>query len=177
MTVKSSQARTILITILIITLVPLGRPLERIFSPIFYKYYPVSLIVCSLPFLYYALLFLMALLRSLKNNGMQVINAAAILAFLLTLFIAFKSDHKIELIHILLYSTVGYQATNWLSKSAQPSLSFSAAFYSAALAVFDEILQGIHPERIFDVRDILLNCSSAIMGIAYYSMASSSKSS
>lgn len=75
-----------------------------------------------------------------------------------------------EQIHFLQYGLVGVLFLKALKPTGKITLTaYLVAVGLASLAGWlDEILQGIHPSRVYDRRDIFLNLISAILGLVLY---------
>ena len=75
----------------------------------------------------------------------------------------------IEWTHLLLYGALAFFASQWLGPVRSASLRAYMRVMAAACLVSlgDETLQAIHPQRVFDLRDLLLNLCGATLGVAY----------
>ncbi len=159
-TAKAARILGSLITVLILTLVYTGRnlqylieqhislvlainsipPLATIFSIIIYKYY------------YYLSHFYPRRLRLLHS-----LCTASIFSFL----IWHIGDIYVEYAHILLYGLLYCSLRCVQYPRLQPF--WIAILLTLGICCLDEYLQHIHPRRVGDIRDVILNGSSIIL--------------
>lgn len=78
--------------------------------------------------------------------------------FCVSAFLIFKLiPLPIERIHFIEYGTLG-----WLSYWAGGKKAFP---YVIAIGIIDELIQGLLPNRFFDIRDIFMNVIGSFIGI------------
>lgn len=76
-----------------------------------------------------------------------------------------------ERIHVIEYGLLGWLITWSISKSKQ-KISYNRIFIGITLGwsigFLDEIVQYILPNRVYDIRDVILNGLSATIGLLFF---------
>jgi len=71
-----------------------------------------------------------------------------------------------ERVHFIQYGLMAWLARGALGWSAPPLLAYLGAFLLASgVGYVDELVQGILPSRLYDLRDVLLNMQAAFLGV------------
>lgn len=94
-----------------------------------------------------------------------------ILAFCISGFIfAWRQPYVTEKMHVLEYGLLGWLSMRGLSKGNSERLKamLCAFIFVALVSCLDEGFQKILPWRVFEVRDILTNLISGILGILLF---------
>lgn len=78
----------------------------------------------------------------------------------------------VELFHVFLYGTL-YWTCRLIDRPlfGMPVIA-SSFLITQVVSLIDELLQALHPERYFDLRDLLLNLVSALFGVLLYPVLS-----
>lgn len=153
-------------SLLIFALVPLGRPLANLLRSI--PLTPELLLTISLvP----TLVLIPAAWRSHRRRGpttaQRSVRAQPLIgAILIVLFGAWYSVDLVELSHLALYGTLSVLLVRGVvTLPGIPSLMLSACILANLVSLTDETLQHLHPQRFFDLRDLVLNFSGALLGL------------
>ncbi len=116
------------------------------------------------------------ILRQAADNGERRWQryAALLGIFFLYPFIALKTSSPEEQIHFLEYGLVGVLFARALAAGKPYTWrTYAGAFLLGTLAGWlDEILQGLLPNRHYDIRDIWLNAVSVALGLTIRSLIS-----
>ncbi len=77
-----------------------------------------------------------------------------------------------EAVHFFEYGLVGILSFNALKHRSQNPwrLNASSGLLTTATGWFDEALQGLLPNRYYDLRDVGLNALSGILGLVIYQL-------
>ena len=155
------------LTVLVLLLVPLARKLEhagawfmRTFSiPPLAVYALLALAGAAMLRKYYGAL---RLGRTQSFSLLYCFLLIAIVAGVISQLVA-----AIEFTHLVLYGGVSCSARMALRSSPLPRVAkvSIALCFALFLGVIDEFLQWLHPERVFDWRDIAINAVSAVIGV------------
>lgn len=159
-----------LLTLGIFLLVPLAHPLASAIEDI------LGRITRAISPLLLVSLLALAIAPRVKQYYPQILRTIRQTKPLVRLVIACSSsiaiwlvDSPIEAMHIIIYGTLGFYAASrlrserrfgasvWLTTGASIMLCF-------LVGLSDEILQLLHPTRVFDIRDLFLNLFSSITG-------------
>lgn len=71
-----------------------------------------------------------------------------------------------ERVHFLQYGLMAALAGSALRARFQPALAYLLAFLLASgVGWFDEVLQDILPNRVYDLHDVLLNTQASLLGV------------
>ncbi len=71
----------------------------------------------------------------------------------------------IELTHLAIYGALAIFILSAINGTTQRRL-LAALLISCAVSLCDECLQGIHPQRFFDLRDLCFNLLGTVLGIS-----------
>ena len=143
---------------IIFSLVPLGRTLERILRSILTEIpwlRTASLLILLVIICVTTAIYIISITNRNKKQNYW-------LSILLTIPITtglLLTGLSVETIHLVLFALLVILLTLAYNKNF-----FIAVTLATGIGVCDELLQWIHPERIFDFRDILINLCGAIIG-------------
>ncbi|MCB0336829.1 MAG: VanZ family protein [Bdellovibrionales bacterium] len=155
---------SVAIAVITMLLVPFGRPLQRTLQPelVVFQFSTVLAVIGLATAIWY-------LRHTLLLWGCQkaLFHGAALIFFLSSF--ALLQSATIEFAHLLLYGGFTFSAASYLSTKGSQGRNFiNSQLLNLGLAVFDEFLQWIHPERVFDLRDICLNSIAGVVGYLLY---------
>jgi hypothetical protein len=154
------------LTLFILLLIPTARTLEHGASSLLQVeplFKPILLGLASIVALSGAYRYIQVIFSRRTRQSAWLL----LLALLTTLTLAAtRTLVPIELFHIVIYGTLGLS----LYFTFEPAESHTktivlALLLTTGVGVLDEGLQWIHPERVGDLRDVLLNSLSAAFGV------------
>ncbi len=71
-----------------------------------------------------------------------------------------------ERVHFMQYALMAGLAAAALRWHSSPALAYlGAVMIAAGIGCFDEILQDVLPNRVYDIKDIIVNAQGAILGV------------
>ena len=153
---------TIVVLVGIHSTIGIARPVsnillnDRLLTPLFFA----GMLLVGITILIYGI-------NKNPNKSVIAVSFGIIAVYLMVLV---RMEIPQERTHIIEYGVVAaliYQA--FLERKKQESMiPFPALFAIAATAIFgtiDELIQGIMPNRVFDVRDILFNSLAGVMSV------------
>jgi VanZ family protein len=172
-----SSYATLLFGITILFFVPLARPTSRLLSQLLAEH-RVLVGIVAIPLFLTTLTILWVIhskektfqeAHSFRFRGILIFTAAASFAGALSL-----SHLPIEYAHIPIYGLLGFFTFGHCSSEYGTSEKSRSSIWQilralvlcCAVSLSDEMLQGLHPERFFDVRDLWLNGCASYTGIA-----------
>lgn len=93
-----------------------------------------------------------------------------IVASLYGLFLKYLEKIPIERIHLLEYGILAIFAQRAFENRVKDLLDsyLYAAFLTAIVGLYDELIQGFLPDRVCDSRDVLTNGISGILGLTFW---------
>ncbi len=101
-----------------------------------------------------------------KAKSVRTYFALAGLALLYGLILIKLSKQPVEQIHLVEYGIVGLLAHRALGHhSKEPGCTLLAVFVTLNIGLFDELIQGLLPSRIYDTRDVLTNAAAGLLGV------------
>lgn len=151
--------------VLILTLIPFARRLEQLGSSVVHA---APILIASTIFLvgFIGVFLLYLYVRELRRS-LTPLNLGRHLSLLLCTCLAalFQLHLPIELSHIILYGMFA-ASLRIATISANPAASaLPVVIAGTGLGIADELLQWLHPERVFDLRDISLNATATCLGL------------
>lgn len=147
-------------------MVPLGRGLQRLANELIVRSgigEDVAIGACVLLALppvaaYYSALNRACSARYAAGHFMLVTLIAAPLASMILV--------PIELCHLLIFGALGALLRLSLSDTGRQG-DLEAVGLGLAVALTDELLQGLHPERVFDLRDLAFDLGGVVLGLLF----------
>lgn len=100
--------------------------------------------------------------RVLRVVGITLLATAAVIVTCESL-VAFP----IERIHFIKYGTLAFCFYFSQKRKDTSSKLLVAALWASSIGCIEEAMQYFHPDRFFDLRDILLNVSASVFGTIY----------
>ncbi len=157
---------TAALTAFIFLLVPLGRTLQKKLEALiaWFGFAPwlwlliLAAAVLLLAAAYYHHLFRSRSVRYVAAHTMFVLALASLYAL-------WKTSAAIEYVHIPLFALLGALSLASQRTGSVGRKNCIAFVYGAAVSLIDEILQGLHPERVYDTRDLVLNAAGTALGL------------
>lgn len=147
----------LLMALYIWLLVPFGRPLERFVTSIIPRPSATTLTAIC------ALAAICAAAAALYSPRARRILLAAGLALAAAVYLL--RPLLIEATHLLHYGALVVLLSTALERRAVPARHLLSFALATVVSLIDEGLQGLHPARYFDLRDLLLNAIGAGIGI------------
>lgn len=149
----------------IFALVPLGRNVQRGLESLF-----TSTVNLHLPSALIALSLIGALLYHYwrgvsRAYGIRTTLLHGVLVLTALVIGGLSIVSMVELSHLIIYGTLGFllwRCLNTLSTGPRVRRVF---VWGSLINLADEILQGIHPERFFDLRDLWINTLGISIGL------------
>lgn len=162
-----AKMAALLSAVFILAMVPLGRPIQALGESAGralggWADVLVGLAAAALAIPYAA--FYISIAKLFSRTFAALHFAAGVTAFAVFYYTVFL---PIEAAHVLMFAT--FTAAYRLSRIRRPELTADLRAFVAGvlLAVLDEALQGLHPQRVFDTRDILLDAEAALIGLLF----------
>ena len=149
----------ILCSLAIFALIPFGNKIQKIISDNLGKTFFIYFILAVLGFVFIGLIYF--LIYKLKIRSLPNYIWLLILTFLYTYFTLKMRNSPVEVTHFLEYGLLSifiFRALNHHIKDK--TIYFSAAFIILLIGSFDEIIQWIVPNRIWNFKDVGLNVIS-----------------
>lgn len=156
--------------LLILLCVPLGRPVQGLIRLLLQDYRFLSFIalaLCALTGLYILIFAIKCSQPRVRTLLAALCTSLAILIFCYCFIV-----EPIEWTHLLLYGVLSFLACAMCEAQGRGLQKYTLALLiSVAVSVLDETLQGIHPQRVFDLRDLILDLCGTVLGLACVSVA------
>lgn len=160
------------IVALILALIPYGRRVEALFVPLFswiYHNAAIALIVAGalLVFFYYGRLHGALIAVTSPRTAALYTTGHALLSALGALAISCLVSLPSEFVHIVLYGPLAMCVAHLLQTARFLfwGRTLATLLFINVVSIIDEGLQGLHPERVFDPRDLLLNFAGGVIGL------------
>ncbi len=127
----------------------------------------------AIKFIFFSLFFLVALsyMAYIFRRKIPVFRIAlSILIFAFAYMLILNQPYFTEKIHVLEYGILGYLAFRDLSKRYKKIFKniLLAIFFISAIGTLDETFQKFLPYRVGEIRDVLTNVVSGLLGIFQY---------
>ncbi len=112
---------------------------------------------------------LLFLIFVMKKRIHAIKTPAFILVLITGLILAWQVRFPAEKIHVLEFGILGWLATRDLIKVNRKKIAIIlACLFCAAVGILDEAFQAVLPYRVYEVRDIAINCAGGVWGIILY---------
>lgn len=155
-------------SLFLFALVPLARRLEGFFNRVVLSSRPGQAFALLIAVLSLVLILRLFWKRARKFNHSKI-TLLIYLGLLLALSLSISSFCIVpaEFAHLPLYALLGIFAWNSLPGCGFFKRSGYSLLIVALIGLIDELLQGLHPQRFFDWRDLALNTSGGILGLLF----------